>query len=160
MDGERRFAVRGDAAREDRHTLALCAKLFQILAHMWLERDVGVVVLRQLHPLRHDLIRAFGEMAVFLGEHGGERKDSVRHALIILLGIGVAAAGEKGAVHLCPDAVGVDERAVKIEEIHGKAPIKKYFHGVLAKRGAFCYDRRYSCFVKNYTIFERGRQVL
>ena len=46
------------------------------------------------------------------------------------------------------------------EEIHGKAPIKKYFHGVLAKRGAFCYDRRYSCFVKNYTIFERGRQVL
>ena len=57
-------------------------------------------------------------------------------------------------------AVETDERAVKIEEIHGKAPIKKYFHGVLAKRGAFCYDRRYSCFIKNYTIFERGRQVL
>ena len=137
VDGERRFAVRGDAAREDRHTLALCAELFQILAHMWLERDVGVVVLRQLHPLRHDLIRAFGEMAVFLGEHGGEKKDSVRHTLIILLGIGVAAAGEKvrsTSAQMPLESMSVPSRSKRYME---RLLLKNIFMGYLPNAALF-----------------------
>ena len=47
-------------------------------------------------------------MAVFLGEYGSHGKGGMSNAVIVLLGIGNIAAGEKIFIDLFPDSVGID----------------------------------------------------
>ena len=115
--GEGRPAVLRYTGGDDGHPDALVLALTEVVPDTELHGDVGVKPLGQVHPLRHDGLLTLGEMAEFLGELGRQGEDGVGHALVVLLGVGQAPAGQEGAVHVLPDAVGVDEGAVHIEKV-------------------------------------------
>ena len=57
-----------------------------------------------------------------LGENRAVLQDGVGHAVVVLLAVGEAVAGEEGLVHLQPHAVGVNEGAVQVKKQHRGPP--------------------------------------
>ena len=85
---------------------------------------MGIVIFGKLRPLGHDLVRAVGDVAVFLGKDRSKREDGVRHTFTVFLRVGHAAAGKEGLIYVDPDVIGVDKGAVKIENIHEHISLK------------------------------------
>ncbi len=50
------------------------------------------------------------------GENGAVLQNGMGHAVVVFLTVGQAVAGEKNPVHLQPNAVGIDKRAVQIKQ--------------------------------------------
>ena len=76
---------------------------------------MGVGVLGQLHPLRHDVFLAVGQITELLGELSRQGENGVGHPLVIGFCVGQTSPGQKFPVHVLPDIVGINEGAVHIK---------------------------------------------